>query len=105
MRKNRVIGESGDRVIAHAPATAGASQAARSCGQRPIMRFPDSPITRYNRLMSAINGDKSRHSINRKRGVARRAKIKALVAAKKNPSTASPAPAKAASPRGGAKAR
>jgi hypothetical protein len=30
--------------------------------------------------MSAINGDKSRHSINRKRGVARRAKIRKLVA-------------------------
>jgi hypothetical protein len=55
--------------------------------------------------MSAINGDKSRHSINRKRGVARRAKIKALVAAKKTQSTASPAPAKAESPRSSAKAR
>ena len=55
--------------------------------------------------MSAINGDKSRHSINRKRGVARRAKIKALVAAKKNPSSATPDQAAAKSPRSSAKAR
>jgi len=55
--------------------------------------------------MSAINGDKSRHSINRKRGVARRAKIKAMLAARKTPSSASPAPAKVAAPPAGAKAR
>ena len=33
--------------------------------------------------MSGINGDKSRHQINRKRGVHRRAKIRQLVAAAK----------------------
>ena len=31
--------------------------------------------------MSAINGDKSRHQINRKRGVHRRAKIRQLLEA------------------------
>jgi hypothetical protein len=55
--------------------------------------------------MSRLNGDKSRHQINRKRGVVRRAKIRAMVAAKKNPSTASTDPAPAASPRSSAKAR
>jgi len=30
--------------------------------------------------MSAINGDKGRHSINRKRGVVRRAKIRQILA-------------------------
>jgi hypothetical protein len=55
--------------------------------------------------MSAINGDKSRHSINRKRGVPRRAKIRALVAAKKNPSSATSAPASATSRPSTAKAR
>jgi hypothetical protein len=38
--------------------------------------------------MSRLNGDKSRHQINRKRVVLRRAKIRQLVAAAKNPSTA-----------------
>jgi hypothetical protein len=33
--------------------------------------------------MSAINGDKGRHSINRKRGVLRRAKIRQMVADRK----------------------
>jgi len=33
--------------------------------------------------MSAINGDKGRHQINRKRGVLRRAKIRKLVAERK----------------------
>jgi hypothetical protein len=55
--------------------------------------------------MSAINGDKSRHSINRKRGIARRAKIRAMVAAAKNPSSATPAPASAKSRQSSAKAR
>jgi hypothetical protein len=55
--------------------------------------------------MSGINGDKSRHAIARKRGIARRAKIKALVAAKKNPSSATPAAAPEKSPRSSAKAR
>ena len=55
--------------------------------------------------MSAINGDKSRHSINRKRGIARRVKVKALLAAKKNPSGATDAPASDKSPRSSAKAR
>jgi hypothetical protein len=55
--------------------------------------------------MSAINGDKSRHSINRKRGIERRAKIRAMVAARKNPSSASPAQETGASRRTSAKAR
>jgi hypothetical protein len=33
--------------------------------------------------MSAINGDKGRHQINRKRGVVRRAKIRKMVAERK----------------------
>jgi hypothetical protein len=33
--------------------------------------------------MSAINGDKGRHQINRKRGVIRRAKIRKMVAERK----------------------
>ena len=38
------------------------------------------PMARwYNRSMSRLNGDKSRHQINRKRVVLRRAKIKKLV--------------------------
>ena len=59
----------------------------------------------YTGEMSAINGDKSRHSINRKRGVLRRVKIRAMVAARKTPSSASPAPAKGESPQSSAKAR
>ncbi len=55
--------------------------------------------------MSAINGDKSRHSINRKRGIERRAKIKAMLAAKKTPSSATSAAATDKSPRSSAKAR
>jgi hypothetical protein len=45
--------------------------------------------------MSGINGDKSRHAINRKRGIARRAKIRTLLDARtaKTPNTAAP-PAK-----------
>jgi len=46
--------------------------------------------------MSAINGDKSRHSINRKRGVHRRAKIRQLLEARKTQSSAKPAAARAA---------
>ena len=53
--------------------------------------------------MSKLNGDKSRHQINRKRGVLRRAKIRAMVAAVKNPSSATSAPASAKSPRATAK--
>ena len=53
--------------------------------------------------MSRLNGDKSRHQINRKRVVVRRAKIRALVAAKKNPSSATAAPESEASPRASAK--
>jgi hypothetical protein len=34
--------------------------------------------------MSAINGDKSRHSINRKRGIHRRIKTRALLQAAKS---------------------
>ena len=41
--------------------------------------------------MSAINGDKGRHSINRKRGVVRRAKIRQMVADRKADKTATPA--------------
>jgi hypothetical protein len=48
--------------------------------------------------MSARNGDKSRHQIARKRGVIRRAKIRAMVAAgataEKRPAHAKPRPAK-----------
>jgi hypothetical protein len=45
--------------------------------------------------MSRLNGDKSRHQINRKRVVLRRAKIKQLVeAAKARTATAAKAPAK-----------
>jgi len=43
--------------------------------------------------MSRINGDKSRASIARKRGVQRRAKIKQLLEARKNQSTAATATA------------
>jgi hypothetical protein len=35
--------------------------------------------------MSARNGDKSRHQINRKRAVLRRAKIRQMLAARKAP--------------------
>jgi len=49
--------------------------------------------------MSAINGDKSRASIARKRGIQRRAKIKELLAAKKRQSTAKGEPAQGASPK------
>jgi hypothetical protein len=45
-----------------------------------INRIPKSP----NRgAMSARNGDKSRHQINRKRGVLRRAKIRQMLAERK----------------------
>jgi len=37
--------------------------------------------------MSAINGDKGRYQINRKRGVLRRAKIRKLVAERKGGKT------------------
>jgi len=37
--------------------------------------------------MSAINGDKGRHSINRKRGVLRRAKIRQMMADRKTAKT------------------
>jgi len=40
--------------------------------------------------MSAINGDKSRHAINRKRGVHRRAKIRQLLEARKRQAAAKP---------------
>jgi hypothetical protein len=40
--------------------------------------------------MSRINGDKSRAAITRKRGVHRRAKIRQLLEAKKQPSGATP---------------
>jgi len=53
--------------------------------------------------MSRINGDKSRHQINRKRTVVRRAKIREMVAAKKNPSSATGEEKTAASPRSTAK--
>jgi hypothetical protein len=43
--------------------------------------------------MSRINGDKSRAAIAHKRGVHRRAKVKQLLEAKKNPPSAAPAPA------------
>jgi len=55
--------------------------------------------------MSKLNGDKSRHQINRKRTVVRRAKIRAMVAAKQNPSTATGDQSAAASPRSSGKAR
>jgi hypothetical protein len=55
--------------------------------------------------MSKLNGDKSRHQINRKRVVVRRAKIRALVAAKTNPSSASTAPASGTSRQSSAKSR
>ena len=42
----------------------------------------------YNPSMSRLNGDKSRHQINRKRVVLRRAKIKKLVEEAKSRSTA-----------------
>ena len=45
--------------------------------------------------MSRLNGDKSRHQINRKRVVVRRAKIKQLVEAAKAKSAAAKAPEKA----------
>ncbi len=41
--------------------------------------------------MSAKNGDKSRHQINRKRVLARRAKIRDLVKASKASAAAAPA--------------
>lgn len=41
--------------------------------------------------MSAINGDKSRHSINRKRGIQRRAKIRALLQARTAKAPTAPA--------------
>jgi len=55
--------------------------------------------------MSKLNGDKSRHQINRKRGVVRRAKIRAMVAARQNPSSATSSPAPEKSPRATAKDR
>jgi hypothetical protein len=56
--------------------------------RRPI------PDTGYDQPMSAINGDKSRHSINRKRGIQRRAKVRALLQA----GVAKPSIAPAATP-------
>jgi hypothetical protein len=47
--------------------------------------------------MSRLNGDKSRHQINRKRAVLRRAKIRKLLDDVKNRSTATPGPSSAAS--------
>jgi hypothetical protein len=50
--------------------------------------------------MSARNGDKSRHQINRKRGVLRRAKIRQMLAERKaaaGKAPHSPQPAKASS--------
>jgi len=44
--------------------------------------------------MSRLNGDKSRHQINRKRVVLRRAKIKKLVAAAQAKGAAAKAPEK-----------
>jgi hypothetical protein len=38
--------------------------------------------------MSRLNGDKSRHQINRKRTVKQRAKIRAMVAARKDSAAA-----------------
>jgi hypothetical protein len=55
--------------------------------------------------MSRLNGDKSRHQINRKRVVLRRAKIRQLVEAAKNPSSATSTAASEKSPRASAKAR
>ena len=47
---------------------------------REISKFPDFQISKwYNREMSRLNGDKSRHQINRKRVVLRREKIRKLV--------------------------
>jgi len=48
----------------------------------------------YNLCMSAINGDKSRHAISRKRGVHRRAKIRQLLEARKTAPAAKPAGAR-----------
>ena len=59
----------------------------------PPLAIPD---TGYDPSMSAINGDKSRHSINRKRGIHRRAKIRALLQAR----TAQPAATAGAKPAG-----
>lgn len=42
--------------------------------------------------MSAKNGDKSRHQINRKRGVIRRAKTRAFLEAQKHKKAEQPAP-------------
>jgi hypothetical protein len=53
----------------------------------------------YNRSMSGINGDKSRHAINRKRGVQRRAKIRQLLAERKNQPKPADAPAAGKKPR------
>jgi hypothetical protein len=55
--------------------------------------------------MSSINGDKSRHQINRKRGVLRRAKIRELVAATKDRSTATGDQPKETSRRASPKSR
>jgi len=43
-----------------------------------------STLDQQERVMSARNGDKSRHQINRKRAVVRRAKIRDLVKAAKD---------------------
>jgi hypothetical protein len=55
--------------------------------------------------MSAINGDKSRHQINRKRVVVHRAKIRAMMAARQAAPAAAAAPAKPAPRASGAKPR
>jgi hypothetical protein len=46
--------------------------------------------------MSAINGDKSRHQINRKRGVKRRMKIREMLEARRQSSGAKETPASGA---------
>jgi hypothetical protein len=53
----------------------------------------------YNRGMSRLNGDKSRHQINRKRVVLRRAKIQKLVEeAKARTAAGAKAPEKPSNP-------
>ena len=66
--------------------------------RREISKFPDFQISKwYNREMSRLNGDKSRHQINRKRVVLRREKIRKLVEeAKAKGATSNPSTAKAA---------
>ena len=64
-------------------------------GDSNISKFPNFQISKwYNPLMSRLNGDKSRHQINRKRVVVRRAKIKKLVEDAKAKAAGAPAPHK-----------